>query len=102
MGDFEGKRQTPLILWIKELPKGPIKEIELIFDRQLQLSIAYEDGQEVKENSFVNRSAIDVGEVHTIAAVAENGENVVITGCKIRSIHRLRNKKTGRTATKNE
>ncbi|GIN71560.1 transposase [Bacillus sp. J14TS2] len=93
MGDFEGKRQTPLILWIKELPKGPIKEIELIFDRQLQLSIAYEDGQEVKGNSFVNRSAIDVGEVHTIAAVAENGENVLIIGRKIRSIHRLRNKK---------
>ena len=57
------------------------------------LSIAYEDGQEVKENTFVNRSAIDVGEIHTIAAVAENGENIIITGRKIRSIHRLRNKK---------
>ena len=57
------------------------------------LSIAYEDGKKVKENNFVNRSAIDVGEVHTIAAVAENGENVIITGRKVRSIHRLRNKK---------
>ena len=78
---------------MKELPKGQIKEIELIFDRKLMLSIAYEDGQEVKENTFVNRSAIDIGEVHTIAAVAENGENIIITGRKMRSIHRLRNKK---------
>ena len=93
MGKFEGKLQAPLILWIKELPKGQIKEIELIFDRQLMLSIAYEDGQEAKENTFVNRSAIDVGEIHTIAAVAENGETLIITGRKIRSIHQLRNKK---------
>ena len=93
MGDFEGKRQKPLSVWIKELPKGQIKEIELIFDRQLMLSIAYEDGKKSKENNFVNRSAIDVGEIHTIAAVAENGENVIITGRKVRSMHRLRNKK---------
>lgn len=93
MGDFEGKRQAPLFVRVKELPKGQIKEIELIFDRQLMLSIAYEDGQEIKENAFENRSAIDVGEVHTIAAVAENGENIIITGRKVRSIHRLRNKK---------
>ncbi|MCG7337660.1 transposase, partial [Sporosarcina sp. ACRSM] len=93
MGKVEGKLQAPLILWIKELPKGKIKEIELIFDRQLMLSMAYEDGQKVKENTFANRSAIDVGEIHTIAAVVENGENIIITGRKIRSIHRLRNKK---------
>ncbi|WP_313432357.1 transposase [Siminovitchia terrae] len=75
------------------MPKGKMKEIELIFDRQLMLSIAYEDGREVKENQFVNRAAIDVGEIHTITAVAENGENLIITGRHLRSIHRLRNKK---------
>ena len=93
MGDFEGKRQEPLIVWIKELPKGQIKEIELIYDRGLMLSIAFEDGQQVKEHTFTNRAAIDVGEVHTIAAVAENGENIILTGRKVRSIHQLRNKK---------
>jgi putative transposase len=93
MGDFDRKRQPPLTVWVKELPKGQIKEIELIFDRKLMLSIAFEDGQEVKENNFVNRAAIDVGEVHTIAAVTENGGNIIITGRKVRSIHRLRNKK---------
>jgi len=93
LGNFEGKRQAPLVVWIKEVPVGRIKEIELIFDRQLMLSIAYENGQGVREHTFENRSAIDVGEVHTIAAVAENGENVILTGRKLRSIHQLRNKK---------
>ncbi|MFJ7936542.1 RNA-guided endonuclease InsQ/TnpB family protein [Sporosarcina sp. NPDC096371] len=93
MGDFEGKRQEPLIVWIKALPKGQIKEIELIYDRGLMLSLSFEDGQQVQDHSFENRAAIDVGEVHTIAAVAENGENIIITGRKVRSFHQLRNKK---------
>ncbi len=93
MGIFEGKRQAPLTVWIKEVPVGQIKEIELIFDRQLLLSIAYENNQIIKEHTFENRAAIDVGEVHTIAAVAENGENIILTGRKLRSIHRLRNKR---------
>ena len=38
----------------------------------------------VKEHAFENRSAIDVGEVHTIAAVAENGGDLIITGRKLR------------------
>lgn len=79
MGIFEGKRQAPLVVWIKEVPVGQIKEIELIFDRQFMLSIAYENGQKVTEHDFENRAAIDVGEVHTIAAVAENGENIILT-----------------------
>ena len=95
MGNFEGKRQKPLLVWLKKLPHGQIKEIELIYDRGLMLSIAFEDGQSEKENHFTNRAAIDVGEVHTIAAVAETGENLIITGRKLRSIHRLRNKKVG-------
>lgn len=39
------------------------------------------------------RCAIDAGEIHTIAAVAENGKSLMITGRKSRSIKRLRNKK---------
>jgi putative transposase len=93
MGNVEGKRQEPLVVWVKNLPKGQIKEMELIFDRKLMLSISFEDGREEKENKFKNKSAIDSGEIHSIAAVSENGENVIITGRKIRSIHRLRNKK---------
>src|SRR5690606_17145089 len=37
--------------------------------------------------------AVDPGEVHAIAAVTEEGEGLIVTGRKMRSIKRLRNKK---------
>jgi putative transposase len=36
---------------------------------------------------------VDPGEIHTISAFGEDGESLIVTGRKIRSIHRLRNKK---------
>jgi putative transposase len=93
MGTLDGKRQKPIVVRVKNLPKGTIKEIELIYDRGLKLSISYDDGLKPKTNDFPNRSAVDFGEIHAIAAVAENGENLIITGRKMRSIHQLRNKK---------
>ena len=51
--------------------------MELIYDRQLMLSIVFDDGQEARTNTFEHRAAIDIGEIHTIAAVAENGENQI-------------------------
>lgn len=93
MGNYNGKRQVPLVVWIKNLPDGKVKEIELIFDRKLMLSLSFEDGKSERENHSSKKAAIDIGEIHTIAAVAENGENLIITGRKLRSINRLRNKK---------
>lgn len=93
MGNLNGKRQKPLVIWVKKLPKGQVKEIELIFDRKLMVSMSFEDSIEQKENDSTNLAAIDAGEIHTIAAVTGNGENIIITGRKIRSIHQLRNKK---------
>src|SRR5699024_9543262 len=72
----------------------------LIYDRQLMLSIVYDDEQEARTNTFEHRAAIDVGEIHTIAAVAEIGENLIITGRKLRSIHRVRNKKLSKLQKK--
>lgn len=37
--------------------------------------------------------SIDLGEIHTIAAVSENNQGIIITGRKLRSIKRLRNQK---------
>ena len=88
MGNFNGKRQVPLIVWVKNLPEGKVKEIELVFDRKLMLSLSFEDGKSEREHHSSKKAAIDVGEIHTIAAVAENGENLIITGRKLRSILR--------------
>ncbi|MDA8210636.1 MAG: transposase [Clostridia bacterium] len=93
MGIREGKRQKPITVWVKELPEGEVKEIELIWDRKLMLAIAYEDGQTEKAAPGNRVAAIDMGEIHSIAAVTDEGEALIITGRKLRSIKRLRNKK---------
>lgn len=93
LGLFGRKRQQPIVVRIKDLPPGNIKEIELIYDRGLQLAITYHDGRSPKENNNQCLAAIDLGEIHTIASVCDNGQGVIITGRKIRSIKRLRNKK---------
>lgn len=93
LGLFGRKRQQPIVVRIKDLPPGKIKEIELIYDRGLQLAIAYDDGKSPKENDNQCIAAIDLGEIHTIASVCENGQGVIITGRKLRSLKRLRNKK---------
>jgi putative transposase len=44
-------------------------------------------------NHYVSTASIDLGEIHAISSVSENNEGVIITGRKLRSIKRLRNKK---------
>ncbi|WP_229666615.1 RNA-guided endonuclease InsQ/TnpB family protein [Paraliobacillus quinghaiensis] len=92
-----GRGRKPIIVWVKpdNLPEGKIKEIELSYDNGLLLSMSYDDGKEEKENTNTNRVAIDPGEIHSISAFAENGQATIITGRKVRSIKRLRNKKLG-------
>ncbi|USG64479.1 transposase [Brevibacillus ruminantium] len=92
-GIWKGKRQIPLVVYVTTLPKGTIKEIELLFDRKLMLAVTYEAEVESSTVSGEHRCAIDLGEIHTIAAVATTGKSVIITGRKVRSIRRLRNKK---------
>jgi putative transposase len=93
MGIWQGKRQKPLVVQVKKVPPFQIKEIELIWDRKLKLAITYDDGIEAKKTTGINIAAIDPGEIHTIAAMSENNQGLIITGRKLRSIKRLRNKK---------
>lgn len=93
LGLFEGKRQKPIRVQVHKLPPGQIKEIELIYDRGLKLAIAFEDGLAPKENTAQGLAAIDLGEIHTIASVTDSGQALIITGRKVRSLKRLRNKK---------
>ena len=93
MGTGDGKRREPITIWVKNLPAHDIKEIELIYDRKLMVSISYDDGVTTRPNKWTNVCSIDLGEIHTIAAYTKNESSLIITGRKIRSIHRLRNKK---------
>lgn len=93
LGIRDGKRQTPIKISVPRLPEFEIKEIELLFDRKLMVSISYDDGIAPAENNFTAVAAIDLGEIHAIAASSTNDNAVILTGRKLRSIHRLRNKK---------
>ena len=93
MGTKDGKRQKPLSVKVDKLPSGKIKEIELVYSGKLHLAITYEDGYHPKENNSKTIAAIDMGEIHSIASVTENGESLIITARQLRSIKRLRNKK---------
>ncbi|QST02381.1 IS200/IS605 family element transposase accessory protein TnpB (plasmid) [Pontibacillus sp. ALD_SL1] len=95
MGIWNRKQQPPLTIWIKDVPIGTIKEIELLYDRKLMVSLSYEDGAKEGKVSGSHEIAIDQGEIHSLAAVSTRNESVIITGRKIRSIKRLRNKKIG-------
>lgn len=95
MGILNGKRQPPITLYVSSIPAHNIKEIELIYDRELMISISYDDGNAPETSSGTGKASIDPGEIHTIAAYCDNEEGLIITGRKLRSIHRLRNKKLG-------
>ncbi|MDA8213064.1 MAG: transposase [Clostridia bacterium] len=93
MGIHQGKREKPVIVHASRIPPGKVQEIELIWDRKLMLAISYEDGICPTANSHTGIAAIDMGEIHGIAAVADTGQALIITSRKLRSIKRLRNKK---------
>ncbi len=157
MGVWKGKRQKPIVVSVKEIPQGKIKEIELVWDNGLYLAISYEKEEDNKVEELTKRlkcwksqieenpklareegvvaliiktedalerararalareekakgdsgqvrpvklGAIDMGEIHAIAAVEEAGEGIIITGRQLRSNKRLRNKKYKEIAKK--
>lgn len=93
MGNHDGKREKPIVVHASQLPVGHIKEIELCYDNGLYLAISYEDGIESKTYHSHHSVGVDPGEIHTLAAFREDGESLILTGRKVRAIHRLRNKK---------
>jgi putative transposase len=93
LGVHGRKRVPPLVVYAQNLPKGTIKEIELCYDHGLYLSVSYDDGQEPLPYTPQRSAGVDLGEIHTLASFCENGESLLLSGRKIRSLHRLRNQK---------
>ena len=88
MGIHQGKREKPVIVHASDIPYGKVKEIELIWDRLLMLAISYEDGIIPVANNHTGTAAIDMGEIHGIAAVADTGQALVITSRNILAKHK--------------
>ncbi|WP_416828220.1 RNA-guided endonuclease InsQ/TnpB family protein [Ectobacillus polymachus] len=93
LGIQNGKRVKPLVIYAKNLPVGDIKEIELCFDHNLYLSVTYDNGSTVVPSTGTQSAGVDMGEIHSFACVTENGQSVILSGRKLRSIHRFRNQK---------
>lgn len=94
-----GKRKPSLRLTLDHVPQGDVKEVELVYDRGLKICLSYENGKIEKENGSKRIVANDVGEIHTMSVVSDNGESLIITGRYIRSIHQFRNKKLAELQT---
>lgn len=93
LGIQDGKRQKPIRITVAQLPNAEIKEIELVYDQKLMLSLTYDNGIASTENNGIHITGVDLGEIHSIAATSTENKSILVTGRQIRSIHRLRNKK---------
>lgn len=88
------KNQNPIKLHIKNMPKN-IAQVEVIYKNGLKLAINYYEETEYLQIKSDNICAIDMGEIHAIATIDNNGNPEIITGRQIRSFKRFRNKQLG-------
>lgn len=93
-------KPNPIICYAKTIPNN-IVEIELVYRKGLKLAIKY------KEDDFLpldgdGVSAIDLGEIHSITSIDKNGNAIIITGRKLRSINRLQHKEQAKLRSKRD
>ena len=89
------KRQPKIICYAKTIPQN-IVEVELLYRGGLKLAIKY---KEPDINHLVpsgNSAAIDLGEIHSITAIDGGAHAIIITGRKLRSIKRFRDKEVAK------
>lgn len=99
--DEDGKKQSPIICSFKTMPKHVV-EIELIYRNGLCLAIKYKEPKTNTDIKTNNVAAIDLGEIHSITSIDNNGNAIIITGRKIRSIKRLQNKEQAKLRSKRD
>lgn len=89
------KQPKPVICYAKTIPEN-IVQIELIYRHRLLLAIKYKIKDNYTKINSSNGASIDLGEIHSITSIDNNGNAIIITGRKIRSDKRLRNKEQGK------
>ena len=91
--DESGRKyhQSPVVCRAKTIPQN-IVEIELLYRNGLKLAIKYKEPDIEHLIPSGNSAAIDLGEIHSIASVDNMGDAIIITGRKLRSIKRFRDK----------
>lgn len=99
--DENGKYQKPITCSFKTMPRYVV-EIELIYRDGLCLAIKYKEPKINTDIKTNNVAAIDLGEIHSITSIDNNGNAIIITGRKIRSIKRLQNKEQAKLRSKRD
>lgn len=89
------KKQKPIKCHLKSIPDN-IVEIELVYRNGLKLAIKTKEENKNVLIQSNNEASIDLGEIHSITSIDNNGNAIIITGRKIRDIKRLRNKELGK------
>lgn len=92
-------RQTPIKCYSKSIPHN-IVEIELLYRNGLKLAIKYKKPDIEHLIPSGNSAAIDLGEIHSIASIDNIGDAIIITGRKLRSIKRFRDKEQAKLRSK--
>lgn len=99
--DENGHPQKPIICSFKTMPKHVV-EIELIYRNGLCLAVKYKEPKTNTDIKTNNVAAIDLGEIHSITSIDNNGNAIIITGRKIRSVKRLQNKEQAKLRSKRD
>ena len=99
--DENGRIQKPICCSFKTMPKHVV-EVELVYRNGLCLAIKYKEPKINTNIQSNNVSAIDFGEIHSITSIDNNGNAVIITGRKLRSIKRLQNKEQAKLRSKRD
>lgn len=94
-------RLSPSIEIYSEYIPPNICYAEILYDNGLKLALNYWiDSEEYEQINSNNISAIDLGEIHTITSVDTLGNTQIITGRRLRSFQRFRNKELGKIQKK--
>jgi putative transposase len=85
----------PVSCRTKSIPEN-IVEIELVYKDKYYLAIKYKEPDIENLIQSSNSASIDLGEIHAITSIDNNGNVIIITNRKVRSIIRLKDKRQGR------
>jgi putative transposase len=89
---IKGRKQV--VCHAKSIPEN-IVEIELAYKGKYYLIIKYKEENNIKLIQSDNIASIDLGEVHIITSIDNNGSAIIITNRKVRSLIRLKDKRQG-------
>lgn len=93
------KKMKPIKCYAKTIPQN-IVEIELLYQNGLKLAIKYKEPDINYVIQSNNVASIDLGEIHSITSIDANGNAIIITGRKLRSVKRFRNKEQAKIKSK--